>query len=121
MAVNRGVVANWVSGDNEIQVSATPVRLNAIEIQGNPEQGAAAYVRVWDLANPVPGTTEPAIVVPVFRPNVQDGKIRQKVILGGMRLPTALAWGVYTTPHTGNTAPAQANAPLSVQIFYDPA
>jgi hypothetical protein len=120
-AVNRSVVASWVSGDNEIQVTSTPVTLTAIEIQGNPIQSQVAYLRIWNVANPTPGTTEPDMVIPVFRPNVQDGDVRSKVICAsGKRFDTALSYGLYTTPHSGSTAPTINQGPMSVQIFYIP-
>ena len=122
MSVHRSVVADWVAGNNDIIVSATPVRLKAIEIQGNPSQGADCYVRLWNSANATPGTTEPDLVIPIFQPNVDDGKIRQKVALGGLRFNVGLTYGVYTTPDSGSAVPASAaNAPLSVQVFYDQA
>jgi len=118
MSVSRA--ETWVT-DTEIQVSAVPVRLKAVEIQGNPSQGADCYIHLYNAANPDTNAVSGDIVIPVFQPNVDDGKIRQKVPLGGLRFPTAFAWLVTTERAAGGTAPAAANAPLSVQIFYDPA
>src|SRR5258707_1479 len=105
-AVSTSVQSQWVAGDNEIQVSSTPVTITAVEIQGNPTQGVKAYLRLWNVANPVPGTDEPDEVIPIFRPNVDTGDIRCKTIMAsGRRFPTALSYGVYTTPHSGSAVP----------------
>ena len=120
-AVNTSVQSQWVAGDNELLVSSTPVTLTAVEVQGNPTQGAVAYLRIWNSAAAVPGTTEPDEVIPIFKPNVDTGDIRCKTIMAsGRRFPTALSYGVYTTPHSGSAVPTAANAPLSVKIFYIP-
>lgn len=120
-AVNTSVQSQWVAGDNEIQVSSTPITITAVEIQGNPTQGTKCYLRLWNVANPTPGTDEPDEVIPVFKPNVDTGDIRCKTIMAsGRRFPTALSYGIYTTPHSGSAVPTAANAPLSVKIFYIP-
>lgn len=121
MAVSTTTKTDWVDGNNDVIVSAVPVRLKAIEVQGNPTATTDCYVRLWNSANATPGTTEPDIVFYVPRPNVKDGKIRQKMILGGLRYDTGLTMGVYTTPDSGSTSVVTAAAPLSVKIFYDPA
>lgn len=109
---------SWAN-DTEILASSVGVRLKAVEIQGNPTQGADCYIHLYNSANPDPNAVSGDLVIPVFQPNVDDGKIRQKVLLGGLRFPTALSWLVTTEREVGGTAPAAANAPWSVQIFYD--
>lgn len=119
MSVHRSVVASWVNGDNEIQVVNGPADLQAIEIQYNPAQAAAAYLRIWNLFNPNPGTTEPDIVIFIPASVSVAGNLRIKAIFGaGLRLGTGFSYGVYTTPHSGSTAASGTGAPLSVQIFY---
>ena len=118
MAVHRSTT--WVS-DTEQTVEAGPARIKAVEIQGNPTQGAACYVHLYNATNPDPNAVNGDIVIPVFRPNVQDGKIKQKVIYGGLRFPTGLTMLVTTEREVGGTAPAAADAPLAVTIYYDPA
>lgn len=121
MAVSTTTKADWVDGNNDVIVSILPVRIKAIEVQGNPTATTDCYVRMWNSVNATPGTTEPDEVLYVPRPNVKDGKIRQKTILGGKRFDTGLTMGVYTTPDSGSTSVVAAAAPLSVKIFYDPA
>lgn len=118
MAVSRTTA--WVTDTEEV-VSSTPVRLKAVEIQGNPTQGADAYLHLYNSATPDTDAVSGDLVIPIFQPNVDDGKIRQKVILGGMRFPTALSYLVTTERGVGGTAPAAANAPWSVTVYYDPA
>lgn len=118
MPVSTTVKANWVDGDNDVIVQATPTRVRVVEVQGNPVATTDCYVRLWNSADATVGTTEPDLIVYVPRPNVKDGKIRQKVIYGGVRFDTGLTMGVYTTPHSGSTSVVAAAAPLSVKIFY---
>lgn len=121
MAVSTTTKTDWIDGNNDVIVSILPVRIKAIEVQGNPAATTDCYVRIWNSVNATPGTTEPDEVLYVPRPNVKDGKVKQKTILGGKRLDTGLTMGVYTTPFSGSTSVVAAAAPLSVKIFYDPA
>lgn len=117
--VHRSTVANWSSGNNEIQVQTGAADISAVEIQYNPAMATAAYVRLWNVANPTPGTTEPDFVILIPASQAAAGATRVKVILGGgLRFDTALSYGVYTTPHSGSTAASGTGAPLSVQVFY---
>lgn len=118
MAVTRATA--WVNNTISANVNG-PVRLKAIEIQGNPTQGADAWLQIYNNNGPTLGVTAPDLVIPIFQPNTDDGKIRQKVILGGLRLPTAFSWFVSSAANGSSNAPSAANSPLSVQIFYDPA
>lgn len=119
MTVHRSVVSQWVNGNNEIQVQTGAADISAIEIQYNPAMATAAYVRLWNVANPTPGTTEPDLVVFIPASQAAAGATRVKVIFGGgIRFDTALSYGVYTTPHSGSTAASGTGAPLSVQVFY---
>lgn len=120
MPVHRSTVSSWTSGDNDIIVSTGPVRLKAVEIAPNSLQSAAAYLRLWNSVDATPGTTEPDIVIPILVPGTDDNVRRIKVILGGLRFPTGLTYGLYTTPFSGSTAPTVNLGPLAVQVFYNP-
>jgi len=121
MAVSTTTKADWIDGNNDVIVSAAPVRIKTIEVQGSPGATTDCYVRLYNSVNATPGTTEPDLVIYVARPNVKDGHTRVKVILPqGLRFDTGLTMGVYTTPHTGNTSVVAAAAPGSVKIYWDP-
>lgn len=121
MAVSTTTKTDWIDGNNDVIVSTVPVRIKAVEVQGRTDGTTDCYVRLWNSANATPGTTEPDIVMYVPRSQVKDNKVRQKMIVGGVRFDTGLTMGVYTTPHSGSTSVVTAAAPGSVKIFYDPA
>lgn len=120
MSVSTTTKSDWIDGNNDVIVSATPVRVRAVEVQGRTDGTADAWVRLYNSANATPGTTEPTLVVYIPRSQTKDGKVRQKVIFGGVRFDTGLTMGVYTTPHSGSTSSASADAPYSVKIHYEP-
>ena len=118
MAVTRAT--SWTNNTISANVNA-PVRLKAVEIQGNPTQGADCWLQIYNNNGPTLGTTAPDIVIPIYKPNSEDGKIRQKIPLGGLRLPTAFSWFISSAANGSSNAPSAANSPLSAQIFYEPA
>lgn len=93
------------------------VRLKAVEIGLAAGATADSYLRIWNVANPTPGTTEPDIVI-YIPTQTKQGETRIKIPLG-VRLDTALSYGLYTTPHSGSTTAGASDAPLSVSIYYD--
>lgn len=122
MPVSTTTKTDWIDGNNDVIVSTGPARIKAIEIQGLPTATTVCYLRIWNSVNATPGTTEPDFVIPIFRPNVQDGHTRVKIILSqGIRLDTGLTLGIYTTPFSGSTSVVVAAAPLSAKVYYDPA
>jgi hypothetical protein len=116
MSLSR--TTTFSSGDAEVDVITGAVRLKAVVIGLAVAATADSYLRIWNTAAPVPGTTEPHLVIylPTY---LKLGETRIKVSLGGLRFDTALAYGVYTTPHSGNTTAIAADAPLAVEIYYD--
>lgn len=118
MAVSR--TTSFSSGNNEVQVVTGAVRLKAVEIGLQSGATADGYLRLWNAANPTPGTTEPDIVI-YLPTQTKQGETRIKVPLAGLRFDTALSYGVYTTPHSGSTTSSAGDAPLSVTVYYDPA
>ena len=84
MSVSTTTKSDWIDGNNDVIVSATPVRVRAVEVQGRTDGTADAWVRLYNSANATPGTTEPTLVVYIPRSQTKDGKVRQKVIFGGL-------------------------------------
>lgn len=114
----KSVATAWVNNTLSFNLN-NPARIYAVEIQGNPVQGADAWLQIYNNNAPTLGTTAPDIVIPIMRPNVEDGKIRQKILLGGLRLPTAFSWFVSSAANGSSAAPVAANSPLAVAIFYN--
>ena len=114
MAVSRAT--SWAD-DTEVSASATGARLKAVVFTAISGAAGEAFIQLWDVADPTPGTTAPRLVIAV--PVFTGVPRRRKVIFpGGFPFATALTWFVSTT-HDGATA-ATTTAPSSVDLYFEP-
>jgi len=100
----------------EQTVASAAVRLHKIEIFPNQEQSAIAYLDLWDVANPTPGTTTPTLRIPI-QSVTTNGYVRKITVdCHGIRFGTAVT--AFVSTDGGATAVLTTTIPLEIKVYF---
>lgn len=103
----------------EQTVHSGPCSVKAIIIHKNHSQSAAAFIQLWDAANPTPGTTAPPWSFKVDT-LTNTGQLVTKIIFpnGGIKFNTACTI-FCSTAASGGTASTTTTLPDIIEVVYE--
>ena len=121
MQVSR--TTGWTD-DTEVLVSSVATRLHRIEAFPGVGGSNAAFVQIWNNANPNPGTTVADVVIRIPPSGTVAGAMDLTPVTvdfgsSGLLFNTALSYLV-TTTGANETVPTGVNAPTKVELHFTP-